>query len=488
VQSITLRRLLVGVLAVAAPLALAPGASAATVTVGDDGDGFPAAFYVAAPGELNDVLVVSTDTRITITDPGAVITASGRCMSIDAHSAVCRGSFLIADIAAGDLDDRVASSRRPGTSPEMVVDGGLGNDVLSGGRNEDVVLNGGDGDDQLYGGGGFDEVDGGDGNDLLHGGYENDELDGGGGADRIYGGALEDELDGGGGRDQLFGGRDADLLTDGDRDGAPGDAAPGPDTLVGGRGGLDESEADTLSYQQRTHAVRVHAGVDEDAGAARERDSISGIESIIGGAGDDRLVGDQRVNYLDGHGGADTLIGGGGRDELSGGRGGDRLLGGRQADVLTAGAGVDGLFCGTGNDIIISRRSRVREIVPDSCERLSITWSPDRFLQLRLHPIRTRRWWLSLRTACPFVQEFRYVGCRGTITVRESRGRHRLLALGSFSHGADGTSFAAPLALTSLGYRWRAGRLGSAPATVTLRMIAERTPRRPFKWTIRLRR
>lgn len=480
-----LGRLIVGPLAVLAPLVLVSVASAATLTVARDRDvfPFPAVYYVAAPGERNDVLVVYARDGITIRDAGAVITAAGRCASIDAHSAVCRGSLLsTTHVTAGDLDDRVATTRRMATDAPMIVDGGPGNDVLSGGIDEDAEFNGGGGDDQLYGGNGFNELDGGGGDDQLYGGDVFNELDGGGGDDRIYGGAGPDELDGGGGQDQLFGGSEDDSLTDGDRDGAHGDAAPRPDTLVGGAG------ADRLSYQQRRHPVRVHTGVDGNAGAAGEHDGISGIEEIVGGAGDDRLVGDRRVNYLDGRGGADTLIGGRGRDELIGRRGRDRLLGGRHLDELNAGPGIDGLFCGSGDDFVRSGRLRFREIVPASCEHLVTIWSPDRSLTLRPHPIRTRRWWLSLRTHCPFVREFAYVGCRGTISVRESRGRDRLLALGRFSHGADGASFAAPLALTSLGYHWRTGRLGSAPATVSLHMIAERTPRRPFKWMIRIRR
>jgi hypothetical protein len=78
------------------------------------------------------------------------------------------------------------------------------------------------------------------------------------------------------------------------------------------------------------------------------------------------------------------------------------------------------------------------------------------------------------------------VSCRGTLAVRESRGRHRLLARGYFSQGPiDGLGFKVPLALTAMGYHWSTGLLGHAAATVSVSVSAEHTPKRPFEWTIR---
>ena len=490
-------RLFFGLLAVVgSPLASAAGASAATVTVRavsiDPGYGRePAVDYVAGPGERNDVLVVAVagDRGVRITDPGAIITATGRCGSVDAHTAICHGDLLAARVELGDLDDFATTSRRWGRGVELSADGGPGNDVLEGGSGyADVVLNGGDGNDWLDAHGAMAKLHGGDADDRLNGSPEYDTLDGGSGADRLYGRGGDDDLDGGGGLDLLVGGPGADRLTDGDRDGAAADAAPGPDTLVGGRGGgvVSSLGGDTLSYQQRTQPVRVHAGKDRRAGEAGERDSISGIESIIGGDGDDRLVGDQRGNYLHGRGGADIVIGGGSADELWGGRGDDRLRADGGRDSLAGGAGIDALSCGIGSDLVIAKAPRAHEIVRDSCEELSIRWDHGARSQwLRPHLARPRPWWLRLRAACPVIWDDAYVECRGTLSVRESDDRHRLLAIGHFRHGADGATFAVPLALTRLGWRWRAGRLGKTPATVTLRMIAEHTPRRPFEWLIR---
>ncbi len=121
-----------------------------------------------------------------------------------------------------------------------------------------------------------------------------------------------------------------------------------------------------MSYEHRRQSVSVHAGSDTNAGEADEQDILMRIEHVRGGAGDDRIVGDERRNDLWGSRGADTLIGKAGRDNLAGGTGGDRLRGGRDADVLTGARGVDALRCGTGEDLINAWRWRVRETMPHS--------------------------------------------------------------------------------------------------------------------------
>jgi hypothetical protein len=426
---------------IAAALAQSPPASAATVTTRSDRDGFAAIYYVAAPGERNDVSVAYGDGEtMTISDAGAVITTSRRCRSIDSHTAVCGAVFSV-HIAVGDLDDRVTPAES--FDEEMVIYGGPGNDVLRG-------------------------------SDF--------------GPDR---------LSGGGGQDQLYGARGDDRLTDGDLDGAVGDAAPGPDTLDGG------GDDDTLSYAQRTEAVQVRAGASANAGKPGEHDTILRIENIVGGAGNDRLLGDRRGNTLTGHAGSDVLlgrrgwdaligdagndvlVGRHGWDQLYGGGGEDQLSGGRGADGLYGGAGIDALTCGGGDDRAFD--PRVREVVPRSCESLWFLWDDgSRGWYSRRYPTATQTWWLSLSTSCPAIWDDETVSCRGTVAMRETRGRHRLLARGQFSHAASGSfNFDVSLALTATGYRWWTGLLGRASATVSARVRAEHTPKRPFVWSIR---
>lgn len=74
------------------------------------------------------------------------------------------------------------------------------------------------------------------------------------------------------------------------------------------------------------------------------------VENALGGAGADRLFGNDADNLLDGRGGDDTVEGGSGDDLVLGGAGDDRLVGGDGADVLRGGAGADHLLGGDGRD------------------------------------------------------------------------------------------------------------------------------------------
>ena len=147
-------------------------ASAATVTVALDArfHDFNEVRYVAAPGEANDLTVAyaADALSVTVTDPGAAITATGSCTSLSTHSAVCKapnppfpiaGQFVQSTRAElGDMNDR-AITTRPGPNVIGGIDafGGPGNDVLIGSPT----------DDRLDGGGGTDTLTGGDGSDVI---------------------------------------------------------------------------------------------------------------------------------------------------------------------------------------------------------------------------------------------------------------------------------------------------------------------------------
>jgi hypothetical protein len=102
----------------------------------------------------------------------------------------------------------------PGVIETMTIDGGSGNDLLTGGGARNVIV-GGTGNDTLYaaagddillGGDGNDDLFGGDGNDVLVGGNGNDILNGGNGRDVIIGSQDNDKLNGGADEDVLIGG------------------------------------------------------------------------------------------------------------------------------------------------------------------------------------------------------------------------------------------------------------------------------------------
>lgn len=69
-----------------------------------------------------------------------------------------------------------------------------------------VVVEGGGGNDRITGSRFNDFLDGGTGNDRLHGNAGHDQINGGSGADHLRGGAGDDVLNGGAGRDKLAGG------------------------------------------------------------------------------------------------------------------------------------------------------------------------------------------------------------------------------------------------------------------------------------------
>jgi Ca2+-binding RTX toxin-like protein len=196
--------------------------------------------------------------------------------------------------------------------------GGEDHDELWGGGNEDFLY-GENGPDNLYGESGPDHLRGGSDTDTLWGGLQSDELFGGSENDTLSGEEGRDTLKGESGDDDLYGGTEDDFLY--------GDA--GNDFLDGEAGGdrLDAgSGSDTIDYSSRTRGVRVLIGDgyrnDGEAGELDEvvsqPDQLS-VVTVIGGAGDDVFVGDDRNQTFEGRDGDDQMEGKGGDDWFRGG-------------------------------------------------------------------------------------------------------------------------------------------------------------------------
>ncbi len=115
-------------------------------------------------------------------------------------------------------------------------------------------------------------------------------------------------------------------------------ATPGPDAFDGGAG------VDTVSYAGAGAAVRVDlTRTDAQNTVGSDRDTLTGIENLVGSAFDDSLKGDAGANQLAGGGGADTVKGGLGNDVILGGAGDDVLAGNGGIDTVSyagAAAGV----------------------------------------------------------------------------------------------------------------------------------------------------
>ena len=171
-------------------------------------------------------------------------------------------------------------------------------------------------------------VNAGDGNDIVHNFTDlPSTLNGGNGNDSLIGGSGNDSLNGSSGNDVLDGGL-------------------GADTLQGGSGN------DTADYSSRTTGLNISLDNVANDGAAGEHDNVmSDVETVLGGSGNDKIVGDPSANLLKGNGGNDTLYGGSGNDTLDGGSGHDQLFGQDGNDTLLAKDGqVDTLDGGNGSD------------------------------------------------------------------------------------------------------------------------------------------
>ena len=258
--------------------------------------------------------------------------------------------------------------------------GGAGNDTLGGGAGNDT-LNGGNGNDTFTTGATLD------GNDVLNGGDgtadvadyslrthdlvvilddsandgesgENDNImsdveviKGGSGDDSMLCGTADCTLFGNAGNDSLLGSLGNDTLNGGTGNDTFTESvnAAGADVFNGGAG------IDTVDYGFRTNAVTLTINGLADDGEPGERDTIAlDIENLMGGSGNDTIVGSSLANRLEGGPGNDTISGGGGNDTLVGGAGNDTLSGDDGNDTFDeedTSNGADTMNGGTGIDV-----------------------------------------------------------------------------------------------------------------------------------------
>jgi Ca2+-binding RTX toxin-like protein len=277
------------------------------------------------------------------------------------------------------------------------LNGGNGNDLLVGGSGDDT-LNGGDGADTLVGGPGADSMVGGAGddtvtyhevrhpvtdvvlqaartnvvtinlrttpladsgeageNDTIH--FSNDTIIGGLGDDVI----TNHDVPNGGNPRSFYGMEGNDIITnngpDGDRlNGGSGDdiltGGAGPDTILPGRGNDTVNGGggsnNWVNYWNETRDLVVDLtetgpGVN---GHNNNRDTISNIQNVAGGSGNDTITGDGNNNILVGGAGADTIVGGGGNDTIYNGWASNRPAFG----LALADGDIDSIDGGTGSN------------------------------------------------------------------------------------------------------------------------------------------
>ncbi len=232
-----------------------------------------------------------------------------------------------------------------------------------GGQGADSIT-GGDADDTLSGGDGKDTIIGGGGDDVISGGGQNDVVKGGTGDDTFVWAT-------GDGLDVVNGGSGADTQTVESDPGAP------QELLVDMAATTTQLSADgtvLVQLADNVEELSVTAGSDEDRmtvealpGTGLERLSVDLSTSndrfdardledvkvtVMGGSGDDNLIGTAGSDVLNGEGGNDLIRGRAGDDTVIGGTGDDVVIGGGGDDVARGQRGNDDVRGGNGNDLV----------------------------------------------------------------------------------------------------------------------------------------
>ena len=250
----------------------------------------------------------------------------------------------------GDGNDSIT-----GTTNDDTIDGGAGIDTLLGGAGNDTIfggneadiINGQAGDDSVFGGDGNDVIGGGLGNDVIRAGLGQDIVNGNEGADTLIGDDGRDTISGGAGNDSIDGGLGADSLSGGD-DNDTIDGGFNNDTITGDAG------ADVISGNHGNDLIDAGTGADTVNGG-------DGNDTITGGDDKDILGGGDGDDVVNGGMGNDIIVGGDGKDSLLGGSGNDVLFGNDGDDLLNGQGGTDTMSGGQGNDTLIGDISEIIE-------------------------------------------------------------------------------------------------------------------------------
>jgi Ca2+-binding RTX toxin-like protein len=334
--------------ALAAPATADPGGPDAIALGGSAGGGLV--------GDMND-----DDTADLRIDNAETITVDAGATNdlIDAGGGIGSGRSTIAAVAPPPefTSDDIPAAPNPFPANLNIL-GGAGDDLLVSGN----------GNDNFQGGPGEDTVDyeyaagpvvvdltaatgTGMGSDTL---ADVQDAIGSDFADTLTGNSLDNELYGGDGNDTISGegGDDFEFGEDGNDTMIEGTAANGADIIYGGFGAETYPPGDTVDYSGRTNAVNlsINGIADDGEGACTpvvsstcEGDYIGhGIDTVVGGSGNDTLSGDSS---------SETFVGGPGDDAIDG-RGGENT-----ADYTDAPAGITadmgaGTVTGDGNDTI----------------------------------------------------------------------------------------------------------------------------------------
>lgn len=223
-----------------------------------------------------------------------------------------------------------------GSSAADTLSGGAGNDTILPGAGADVIAGGAGTDTVSYAGetSAVTVVFGADGADTTTNGASGDatigtceNMIGGDGSDTLTGNNLDNVITGGDGDDTILGGAGNDTFMMG------ADAASNGDDTIDGEAGEDTTDWSSRSADLTITLDTSNASTGN--GESGEAASLTNIENVIGGGGADTITGDSADNLIEGRAGNDTIDSAGGND------------------IIDPGLGTNGVTCGSGNDILL---------------------------------------------------------------------------------------------------------------------------------------
>ncbi|WP_439817202.1 beta strand repeat-containing protein [Zavarzinia sp. CC-PAN008] len=306
-----------------------------------------------------------------------VLAPSGSVTSITLSSDLVDSANQTLTLLGGAGSDTLKVD--PFTATVVSIVGNGGNNVLVGGGGDDVLLVG------TTSAGNTNTLDGGSGNDTLTGGASTDIMIGGLGNDTYTVDRTSDRVieQANGGTDTVLssvsfslagvfaenvtllgagnlnatGNSFANTLT-----GTAGnnvlDGAAGADLMIGGSGNdtyVVDNAGDRIIEVANGGVDQVRTTASTTLGSGAEVEVITllggGNLNVTGSNTANTIVGNGGANVLLGLAGADLILGNGGNDTLDGGADADTLFGHAGNDTLVGGTGVDTMFGGSGNDV-----------------------------------------------------------------------------------------------------------------------------------------
>jgi Ca2+-binding RTX toxin-like protein len=146
---------------------------------------------------------------------GNVLTVSGGSSTVVLHldpgQSLAGFVFQVGSDGAGGTDLMLAKAVNGGNGNDLLT-GTSGNDIINGGNGNDTI-NSGEGNDIISGGNGNDTVTAGNGNNVIDGGNGNDTITAGNGNNTITGGNGNETITVGNGNNTIAGGNGNDNVT-----------------------------------------------------------------------------------------------------------------------------------------------------------------------------------------------------------------------------------------------------------------------------------